>query len=139
MGVDDTGIHTNLEDHHQMLEEPADMRSDREVEEEGRPYERKWKLVRGLQEDEQRLQSVKVALRAYLRMHPEAWEQHAENIVLGMTLFAEYRGLGPSGVEIAEALDLILEEEVPDGVRTIKPVEVAASDHTSRIRSPISM
>jgi len=45
MGVDDTGIHTNPEDHHQMLEERADMRSDREVEEEGRPYEREWKLV----------------------------------------------------------------------------------------------
>jgi hypothetical protein len=117
MGADDTGIHTNPEDHHQMLEERAGMRSDREVEEEGRPYEREWKLVRGLQEDEQRLQSVKVALRAYLRKHPEAWEQHVENIVPGMVLSAGYGGLHPSGVEIAEAMDLILEEEVPEAPR----------------------
>src|SRR5215213_8216167 len=72
------------------------MRSDREVEEEGPSFEREWKLARGLQEDERRLQSVKVALRAYLRTHPEAWEQHVENIILGMTLFAEYWGLNPS-------------------------------------------
>jgi hypothetical protein len=114
LGVDDTRIHTQLE-HHQTIDEQVGMRSDRDIEEEDPSYEREWKLVRGLQEDEQRLQSVKVALRAYLRKHPEAWEQHVENIVLGMTLFAEYRGLGPSGVEIAEALDLILEEEVPEG------------------------
>lgn len=91
------------------------MRSDRDVEEEDRPYERERELVRGLREDEQRMRSVKVALRAYLRKHPEAWEQHVENIVLGMALSAEYEGLDPSGVEIAEAMDLILEEEVPEG------------------------
>jgi hypothetical protein len=32
-----------------------------------------------------------------------------------MALSAEYWGLDPSGVEIAEAMDLILEEEVPEG------------------------
>jgi hypothetical protein len=113
-GVDDTGIHTKPEDH-QTLDERVGMRSDRDVEEEGPSFEREWKLARGLQEDEQRLQSVKVALRAYLQKRPEAWEQYVENIVLGMALSAEYRGLDPSGVEIAEAMDLILEEEVPEG------------------------
>jgi hypothetical protein len=111
-GADETGIHAKPEDH-QSLDERVGMRSARDVEEEDPSYEREWKLVRGLREDEQRLQSVRVALRAYLRKHPEAWEQHVENIVLGMTLFAEYGRLAPSGVEIAEAMDLILEEEVP--------------------------
>lgn len=92
------------------------MRSDRDVEEEDPSYEREWELVRGLQEDERRMRSVKVALRAYLRTHPEAWEQHVEDIVLGMALSAEYEVLDPSGVEIAEAMDLILEEEVPEGL-----------------------
>jgi hypothetical protein len=114
LGADDTRLHAKPEDH-QTLDELVGMRSVRDVEEEVPPYEREWELVRGLRQNEQRLQSVKVALRAYLRTHPEAWEQHVENIVLGMTLFAEYGRLYPSGVEIAEAMDLILEEEVPEG------------------------
>jgi hypothetical protein len=112
-GADDTGIHTKPEDH-QTLDEQVGMRSDRDIKEEGPSYEREWELDRGLQEDEQRLQSVKVALRTYLRKHPEAWEQRVEDIVLGMALFADYERLDPSGVEIAEAMDLILEEEVPE-------------------------
>jgi len=112
-GADDTRIHAKPEDH-QTLDERVGMRSVNNAEEEGPPYEREWELVRGLQEDEQRVQSVKVALRAYLRKHSEAWEQRVDDIVLGMALSAAYEGLDPSGVEIAEAMDLILEEEVPE-------------------------